>query len=284
MHSLNIQKLIEVDMRGDYDRLRTSADGYGIFTNKEIVPREYSVEKARAEFFSAGYDKLGSDGILANAAGEKLSFKFLTRDDPIRRRYALRLKEEALKCGVEFRVEAMDSTSAFKQIRDKRHELTYTAWASSPPYPRYWENFHGVNAFEKNPDGSIATEPNGTKKTKPNTNNITSTANPELDKLIDQYEKAQTLEDVERLAKACEQLVFDEASVMPSAAPASHRTGYWRWIRWPQHYNVKVSEYATTHHLHWIDQGLKDETLEARRSKQSFPPVETIYDQYRQKN
>lgn len=281
-HAFNVQKVIDIDIRGDYDRLHTTAEGYGRFTSKEIKAREFSVEKARAQFAAAGYDKSDSDGVLKNARGEKLSFELTTRDDPVRRRYALRFKEEAIKAGVELRVEALDPTQGFKKIRDKKHELAYTAWASSPPYPRYWEGFHSDNAFEKI-KGVYDLDPNGRKKAKPNTNNITSTASPELDKLIDQYEKAETLEQIETLARGCEKIIYEEASFIPCWAPSFFRTGYWRYIKWPKEFNVRVSELATTSHLLWIDEEEKQRTFAALKKGETFPPQEVIYDQYRVK-
>ena len=241
-----------------------------------------SLEKARAAFASAGYTQTGSDGVLVNAAGERLSFELTTRDDPVRRRYALRFKEEALKAGLEIRIEALDSTQAFKKIRDKKHELTYTAWSSTPPYPRYWEGFHSDNAYEKK-NGVYELDVNGRRKPKPNTNNITSTANEALDKLIDEYEKAQTVEQIETLAHACDHILFDEASYVPCWAPNFFRTGYWRWIRWPKDFNVRVSELAVTNHVLWIDEEERERTMKAKRSGQTFPPQELIFDQYRAK-
>lgn len=281
-HAFNVQKVIDIDIRGDYPRLNTTSDGYGRFSSKEIKAREFSVEKARAAFASAGYDQAGSDGVLKNSKGERLSFELTVRDNPIHRRYALRFKEEAIKAGLELRVEVLDNTSAYKKLRDKKHEMSFTAWSSSPPYPRYWEGFHSDNAYEKKA-GVYDLDVNGRKKPKPNTNNITSTANDELDKLIDQYEKAETLEQIETLAHQCDKIIFDEAAYIPCWAPSFFRTGYWRWIKWPKEFNVRVSELAVTNHLLWIDEEEKERTLKARRSGVSFTPEEKVFDQFRVK-
>ncbi len=278
-HSMNIQKLIDAELRGDFTQLRSTAEGYGPFTNTELRPPEFSPEKAVSFFEKAGFKQTGRDGIRLNDAGTRLSFKLLIRDMPTHRRYGLRLKEEAVKAGLELVLVPMDNTSAFKVLREKNHELTITAWASSPPYPRYWEGFHSDNAFEKK-DGKVVME-NGRPKTKPNTNNITSTSNPELDKVIDQYEKAASNEELARLAHRAEELIREEACFVPGWMAPYHRTGYWRWIRWPRDFNVKVSEFATTNHVLWVDEKLQKETLDAMKAGQAFDPVEKVYDQYR---
>lgn len=281
-HALNVQKVIDIDLRGDYERLLTPGDGYGRFSSTNLKPREFSVEKARAAFASAGYDQLGSDGILKNAKGERLSFELQVRDNPIHRRYGLRFKEEALKAGLEVRIEALDNTSAFKRLRDKQHEMCFTAWNIQPPFPKFWENFHGDNAFEKK-NGVWELDVNGRRKAKPNTNNITSTDNEALDKLIDQYERAQTADEIERLAHQCDQLIYEEASFVPAWAPSFYRTAYWRWIKWPADFNVRISDLAWTNHVLWIDEAEKQATLKAQREGKTFPAVEQIYDQYRAK-
>ena len=124
---------------------------------------------------------------------------------------------------------------------------------------------------------------NGRRKSKPNTNNITSTANEALDKLIDEYEKAQTVEQIETLAHACDHIIFDEASYVPCWAPNFFRTGYWRWIRWPKDFNVRVSELAVTNHVLWIDEEERERTMKAKRNGETFPSQELIFDQYRAK-
>ncbi len=281
-YASNVQKVIDVDLRGDLDRLHTSSDGYGRFSSANFPLRDFSVEKARAAFASAGYDRLGADGILTNAKGDHLSFELQVRDLPIHRRYGLRFKEEALKAGLELRVEALDVTSGFKRLRDKSHELAFTAWGSSPPFPRYWEGYHSDNAYQKKGD-TWDLDVNGRRKTKPNTNNITSTANPELDKIIDAYEKAETLDQVESLAHQCDKIIFDEACYVPAWAPSYLRTLYWRWVKWPPEHNVRLSEYGPTNHQHWIDQAEKDRTLKAMRDGQTFEPVDQVFEQFRVK-
>jgi microcin C transport system substrate-binding protein len=281
-HSINVQKVIDIDIRGDYDRLLTTADGYGRFSSPDIKPREFSVEKARAAFASAGYDQIGSDGILKNAKGERLSFELQVRDNPIHRRYGLRFKEEALKAGLELRIQALDNTSAFKRLRDKQHEMCFTAWNSQPPFPQFWEGYHGDNAFEKK-DGKWELDVNGRRKAKPNTNNISSTANEALDKIIDQYETAQTSEELESLSHQINHLIYEEADFVPAWAPSFYRTAYWRWIKWPADFNVRISDLAWTNHVLWIDEAEKQATLKAQREGKTFPAVEQIYDQYRAK-
>src|SRR5690606_37433450 len=130
------------------------------------------------------------------------------------------------------------------------------------------------NAYEKAPDG--------TRRIKTNTNNMTLTADPELDKIIDRHERARTLEELETLGHRIEEMLFDLACFIPAWATPWHRCVYWRWVRWPEDYNVRVSEPPVQAHVHWIDEERLAETRAAMREGRSFPVRDLIFDQYRQ--
>ena len=46
-HAMNFEVVINEVFRGDYDRMRSVADGYGPRSHPKIRAREFSVEKAR---------------------------------------------------------------------------------------------------------------------------------------------------------------------------------------------------------------------------------------------
>ena len=277
-HSMNMQRVIDVELKGEMDRMRTQNDGYGRFTHPTLQPAVFSRELATAAFTEAGFTARAPDGIFQNpATGQRLSFELGVRSRPQEQRYALRLKEEALKCGVELRIEALDPTAQFKKVLQKQHEIALAGWVHSPPFPTYWEGFHSANAYEKekNPDGS--------RKVKTNTNNITVTANPEMDILIDQHEKAQTLDELQSLGYRIEEMINAEASFVPGWATPWHRTAHWHWVRWPVDFNVRTSETPAQAHVHWIDETLRRETREAMTTGRTFPVQDLNFDQYRAK-
>jgi microcin C transport system substrate-binding protein len=258
--------------------MRTNNDGFGRFTHPTLQPPVFSRELATAAFAGAGFTERGPDGILKNpATGQRLSFELGIRSRPQEQRYALRLKEEAIKCGVELRIESLDPSAQFKKVLQKQHEIALAGWVHIPPYPKYWEGFHTDNAYEKekNPDGS--------RKVKTNTNNISETSNPELDVLIDQHEKAQTLDDLEKLGHRIEEMIAAEASFVPAWATPWHRTVYWRWVRWPADFNVRASENPAQAHVHWVNEDMRRETREAMATGKTFPVQDLNFDQYRAK-
>jgi len=278
-YATNWALVIREYFRGDYVRMRTTADGYGEFTDPGIRPREYSVEKALDAFAKAGFTRRGDDGILVDDAGQRLSFTLTTGYENLRDVLTI-LREQAAKAGLEFRLEVLDGTAAWKKMQEKQHDIALTAFAVSPEmYPRYWETYHSVNAWDRAflPDGT----PNPERKPKTQTNNLQSIAIPELDARIEAYRASEDVDEMKRLAFEMEQILYDDASFSPGFVMPFYRTGYWRWLRWPADFNVKLSSTVDEYFLAWIDQDLKKEVQEARKAGRTYPARIEVYDQYR---
>jgi microcin C transport system substrate-binding protein len=279
-YATNFQKVIDEYFRGDYTRMRTTADGYGTFSHPTLTARAYDVEAALGEFAQAGFTQRGADGVLENEAGERLSFTLTTGYDSLKDVLTI-LREEALQAGLELRLEVLDGTAAWKKVQEKQHDISFTAFNVSPEmYPRYWETYHSVNAYDVPwlPDGSLNPE----RKLKAQTNNLQSIAIPELDRLIEQYRGSGDVQEMQQTAFAMEELLHDDGSFVPGFVVPFIRTAYWRWIRWPDDFNVKLARSASHYHLLWIDQELEKETRDARRSGATFEVVDEVYDRYQQ--
>lgn len=251
--------------RGDYVRLQTDSDGYAEVPFPHIHPRPFDIAKALASFAKAGFTKRGPDGILVNAQGRRLSFTVTTGYDTMRDPLTI-LKQEAAKAGLELNIEILDGTTAWKKTQEKHHQIAFTAFALSvEKYPRFWEMYASANA------------------NKPQTNNLTNTADPAMDQLIDEYDHATNMDDIRRLAYQMEEMIRANAAFIPAFEIPFYRIGYWRWIRWPKDFNVRLSQTAGQYGLYWIDQDMKKATLAARASGQKFPPQILVFDQWKTK-
>ena len=278
-YATNWDMVIQQYFRGDYTRMRTTSDGYGEFTEPTIQARGYSIDKALDAFAKAGFTKRGPDGILVNDAGQRLSFTVTTGYDNLRDVLTI-LREQAAKAGLEFRIEVLDGTAAWKKVQEKQHDIQFTAFAvSQEMYPRYWETYHSVNAYDQAflPDGS----PNPNRKPKTGTNNLQAIAIPELDRMIETYRASGDAAEMKRLAFDMEKILYDDASFSPGFVMPFFRTGYWRYIRWPEGFNVKLASTANEYWLAWYDADMKKEVEEARKSGKTLPPMISTYDQYR---
>lgn len=279
-YAINYRKVIDEFFRGDYARMRTTADGYGDFSHPTLQARPFDVEQALAHFAKAGFKQRGSDGVLVNAAGERLSFTVTTGYETLQGTLTI-LREEALKAGLELRLEILDGTASWKKVQEKQHDIAFVGFNVSPEmYPRYWETFHSVNAYDIPwlADGT----PNPERQLKPQTNNLLSLANPQIDRLIEAYRASDDVAAMQQLAFQLEELLYEEAAFIPGFVIPFMRTAYWRWLQWPEDFNVKLARSANQYHLAWINQEVEAATRAARRTGATFPVVDRVYDQYRE--
>ena len=110
---------------------------------------------------------------------------------------------------------------------------------------------------------------------------MTSTFIPELDRLIETYDKATTLDEIKTLAAQIEQIIHDDAAWVNGWARPFYRGGFWRYIKWPQDFNVAASREMEEFFLHWIDVEERDEIDRARRTGQTYPAEVQVYDQFK---
>jgi len=272
-HASNWQKVIDVVFRGDASRLPGWTKGYGKFDNPDIVARPFSVTKAREHFSKAGYVKEGDDGILRNADGKRLEVALAYTRVPVRDKMMGILKEEARKAGLDLVLDPLDHTVGYKKQMQKEHEIVFSGWGFQPPYPRYYEYFHSSNAYDDK--GNL----------KHDTNNVFSFADDRMDKLSVTYRNAKTEDVMEKTAHEMQQIIHDSGCYIPGYMTEFLRVGCWRWLRWP---DSEFTEFCPPRHYvpfesytYWVDEEMKAETLEAKRTGAKFPEVDEIKDRYR---
>lgn len=270
-YATDFKKICDYDYRGDAVRLNTYSDGYGRYSNKTIKAREFSVEKAAGYFAKEGFTRRDEKGVLVNDKGQKLSFTITYTRSPFVTGLMTRLKEEAIKAGVEYKLDGQDGSASFSKTQEKKHEICFAGWGVMPPFPRHYQGFHSYNAYEK-----------GSKTPKPNTNNISVYADPEMDVLSQGVRDATTLEEIETKCHRIEEIIHRDAPWIPGYYVPFVRCGYWRWVQWPDDFNVKQIRDLYSSYVFWIDEDMKKETLKARRVGKTFPEQNLIFDQYRE--
>lgn len=278
-HATNWELVIGKFARGDWMRMNTTSDGWGEFTHPTLEARPFDVNAARASFARAGFTRAGSDGILLDDAGRRLSFTITTGYESLKDILPI-LREEAAKCGLEFRLEVLDATAAWKKAQEKQHDIIFSAFGVFPEmYPRYWETWHSANAYDRAflPDGAV--NPDRTPKVQ--TNNLVTLADREIDRLIEAYDRSEDTEEMKRLAWTLEERIHENGSFVPAFIIPFYRTAHWRWIRHPADYNVKISDAWVQFFLFSVDEELRAETRRARRSGATFPVGLHTYDQFK---
>ncbi len=278
-HATNWQLVIDNFFRGDYTRMQTSSDGYGEFTHPTLRSREFDINLAQEHFALAGFKKRGPDGILVNDQGQKLAFTLSSGYESLKDVLTI-LKEEALKAGLQFRVEVLDGTAGWKKVQEKKHDIHFSAFNTSlEMYPRFWETYHSDNAYDDAflDDGTVNPE----RKLKTQTNNLEALAIFEMDGMIDRYRTSDDAQEMKDLAFAMTEMHHEYASFSPGFYQAFFRVGHWRWVKYPASFNYKHASTAGELFVHWIDTDMKEETLAARKDDRKFPAEIVIYDQFK---
>lgn len=262
-HAIDFDFVIQSHFRGDYQRLHTHADGFGIFSHPDLRALPYSIEDARAAFARAGFDRPGRDGILRDASGNRLVVSLTSSKGP-RSEYLPLLQRQALKAGVQLNVEVLESTLFFRKVMEKQHQAAQMGWGTSLPYPRFWEGFHSANANQ------------------PQTNNITNTADPDLDAKIDAYRASVDLDEKIRLAHELLEETHQRNVFIPGYYVPFYRIGAWRWIRFPSEFDARMSSGPGDLGLYWIDPEIREKTVAARRDRIDLGgPVEETFDRWK---
>ena len=256
-HAMNIDKVIANVLRNDYFRLPQAFSGYGDYTDDTIKPRLYDIGKVETLMTEAGWTR-GKEGIWQKGE-DRFSVRITYGIDEHAPRLVV-LKEEALKAGIDLVPDKLDTSSMFKKILEKKHDAAYMGWSTNIR-PTYWEGWHSENAH------------------KPQTNNITNTDDPELDRLIDQYRAGQNEEERKDLSRRIQHLIHETGAFVPTFMVPYVRQGYWRWLELPDFHGTKRSDNlfdpfsSTIGGLFWIDPDKKEETLKAVQKGESFSPV-----------
>ena len=264
-HAINYERVDEGLYRGDKRRIKSFADGYGAYSHPTLRARRYDIEKAQQYFAQAGYNRRGADGILVNDAGERLSFTFTVsnvRDDE---QVATILREEALKAGLELSIELMDRTAFFTKTFHKKHQIALHAWNTGySPLPAFEWELRGVDAG------------------KPQNFNTTNIQDDELDALLLRWDQLNDPAQAQSVSHQVQERIHEFAAWVPGNTDDFERWGYWRWVRWPDYFQVPRYFFFEESGVFWIDEVMKEETEKARNEGRSFPPVTLTYDRWKE--
>lgn len=261
-HAMNIEKVITNVLQNDYFRLPQAFSGYGDYTDADIKPRLYDIEKVETLMTEAGWTR-GSEGIWQKGT-QRFSVQITYGTDEHTSRLVV-LREEALKAGIDLVLDKLDAAAMFKKILEKKHDAASMGWSTNIR-PSYWQGWHSVNAH------------------KSQTNNITNTDDPELDELIDLYRASLKEEERIDLSKKIQNIIHKTGAYVPTFMVPYVRHAFWRWVELPDFHGTKRSDNlfdpfsSNTGGLFWIDQNKKGETLKAMKKGIAFPSV-TVMDE-----
>ena len=248
-HAMNVDKVIKTVLRGDYERLHTSKPGIGKYTNTKIRAREFNLKKAAELLAKSGWSTRGPDGIRMKN-GERLEATITYGVSFYTDRLVV-LKEEAKKAGIELKLKLLDGATSFKVVLEKKHQMTMMGW-STWYRPSFWQSIHSENAH------------------KPQTNNISNTDDPEIDKLIEKFRDEFDIEKKQAMSRKLQELELNHAAYIPTFLVPYFRVAYWSYWRSPNVPATKLSEdsfdlFGSTGGLFWLDKDEKERVIKAKK-------------------
>ena len=203
------------------------------YANPDLKPYGFDPRKAREHLVKAGFSKRGSDGILANAKGNKASFTLCYGSKGLERHLTV-VQQVYKDFGVDMRLQLLDGGTNFRNGLERKYEMTLTnRTAGFYPAPRQYFHSEFVPVT--------------------NNNNIWGFGGPETDELIETYlfnmNKQKRLDAMHKL----DAIVQDEAFYLPFWNAPYIRVLYWDHLCWPDFVLPKRTEQITDWQVFWID-------------------------------
>lgn len=261
-HAINMDRTIATVFRNDYVRLNSGYQGYYWgYTDPTVKALPFDLSKAGEYFDASGWTARGPDGIRTKS-GQRLAVTISYGTDE-HTPWLIVVREEARKAGIELNLQLLDPATWGRQLQEKKHQIIVMA-LSRGLTPSFWQAHHSDNAH------------------KPNTNNVTNTDNPQLDTLIEEYDRASELERRVELSHEIQRIVAAETSFIPLYTSTYARETFWRWMKLPEWHSVRtVDERQGIFDpvglgLFWIDEEEKAATLAARASGATFPRIDIV--------
>ncbi len=266
---LGVQHAIHYDLvnsalyRSDRRRIKSFSDGFGAYSHPTLRARAFNAELAQQFFAEAGYTERGADGVLTTADGDRLSLIFTVANEANRVEEASILKAEALKAGLELVIDSLDRTAFFTKVFEKKYQIAIHSWNTGySQLPLFQWELRGIDAGQ------------------PRNFNTTNIEDARLDELIDEWDQLADADRAIQIAHEVQTRVHDFAAWVPGLTVDYERRGYWRWVRWPDYFQIPRYFFFMKSGVFWIDEEKRTETLAAKDNGDTFPAKTTVFDRW----
>jgi peptide/nickel transport system substrate-binding protein len=162
----------------------------------------YNPSKAKAVLASAGF-KPGSDGIMANAQGQKLAFHVINIGDYSDWVASMQVIQQNLKAvGIQLTPDNLTNTGFTAALYNGKFDLAYYDQQSFGPGP-YYELRNWLDSSNTAPIGQIATS------------NYERYSNPATDKLINDFAATTSVDEQHSIVSKLQEVMLKELPIIP---------------------------------------------------------------------
>ena len=253
-HAFDRETMLEKFAYNEYFPLKSYFPGSDA-ENPQNVMVDYNLATASELLTEAGWSERGSDGIL-HRNGERLTMNLSYRTDGLEKYYTV-YQKACKQIGVELNLQFVDGATHWNNLQDRKFQFAGMAWGAILfPNPR--SNWHSSMA-----------DKNGS-------NNFIGFSHPDVDDLIDQYDKEFDLEKRNALLQQMDGLIFNEHPYVLDWYLPCERILYWNKFGTPDTVLLKYHEWDDVFALWWFDNEKATALKQAKRdgSSLSVPPVD----------
>lgn len=229
LHAMDMDAAVALLFCGEGERLTTFHTGYGPLTPRDTPRVSYAPDAARAAFAAAGYARQGEDGILRNAAGERLSVRLTYTPNDKTSALATVLAQSARRCGAEIVPEPVPWQQAAKQQQEGRYQLLF--WATVAPDTPAPARFFGSRAEGEDAPFRLH--------------------DAEMDALLAAYEQAEAPDARAAALAAIDRRVAELGIWLPGWKENDIRAAHTPKLHFPRAFTPALYELTETH-LYWI--------------------------------
>lgn len=221
-HLFDVDKLNKQLFFNQYQKIRSYYPGRE-WGNDDTNPRiDYDPDKAEELLFQAGYKERNDDGWLVNAKGEPLELTLEYGAQSFGRIWLV-VQKDLQEAGIKLNLKLIDPTTLYKKVQERKFLLTYQSW--------------GALLFP-NPRTSWSSE----LADKPYNNNLTGFKNPEVDKLLEEYDLALERPKQVQIVKKIDSIVFNDHPYALGWYANFQRILYWNRMGHPKTYFTKIGD------------------------------------------
>ena len=261
-HVFDVEKLNKRLFFNEYVQLNTFFFGTP-YANPNNPRTQYNPKKALKLLKDAGWERKDGQQWLTNQEGKIFQFNFLI--SPGEERIYSTLQEDLKEIGIKMEFDQQDYNSTFSTTMKKEYEVTSQGW---------------TGGFFPSPEGMMHSK----YADKVEVTNITSMAIPELDKLIEEYNKEWDAKKRVPIAHKIDAIAVNEYHyALGWTSPYGARMLYWNKFGIPEKGISFVGDWRSPISMWWINPSKEKNLNNAEQNGTRLPKENEIIDYWKVK-
>ncbi len=228
---------------------------YGDYASPKNQTTPYDPLSAVELLEEAGWTEIGSDGVRVKD-GKRLELEIAYRSalsEPSLTQY----QEDCKQAGIEISLQLLTPATWWKNLRQREYTIAAAAW--------------GALIFP-NPETSW----NGALANIPDNNNVTAFSNPEVDKMLGEYDREYDPKKRAELIQRMDHIIFEAHPYVLDWFGPAQRVVYQNKFKTPEWGVWRTEDREEMMYCWWIDPEMDKALEEAREDKSKVLPTQPV--------